>query len=407
MTKRVSWKKGMRLTDEILRASDLCHMESLKYALSLSAAGRIGLIPTAKNFKISISVNKEEIDVEALTCLAVTKNGDIIDIDYDTTYTNNLKTTIKIPSEDAGSYTLTVGVCKEWKDIDEGLCEPQYIFRLIPENHPLAQNEFPIARIVNEYGWRMDEISFVPPCLYVSSHSSFMALVNKFAGVLETTSSTLIGHLDADCRSAISIFWPSVENLKISLDKDMDLMSPMMLLGNVQKYISAFFCGCMVDKTLTLAAPGIYAEYINVPYDYKDVYSRIKEGIDLCNVIVEKLPKLTEAVKKEPEIEVLAPTISDEHLVKRCSCNDISIPVNINTPGATVYYTIDGSEPTTSSRTGNWVKFKSDFTEKGKEDDKHYTIKVRAVLNGKYSATNTYSIRLHKDLASWNGKYKI
>lgn len=407
MTKRVSWKKGMRLTDEILKASDLCQMESLKHALALSSAGRMGLLPSTKDFNISISVDNGQVDVESLTCLAVTKNGDIVDIDYDTTYTNNIETRVDIPSDEGDSYILVVGVDKEWKDIDGGLCEPQYLFRLVPENHPLSLNEFPLARIVNEYGWRMDEINFVPPCLYVSSHVSYISLLNRFASILETTSSSLLEHFDADCKTAIGVFWPSVEYLKISLDKDIDLMSPMMLLGNVQKYISAFFCGCMADETLNLADPGMYVEYINVPYDYKDVYSRIKEGLDLCDVVVEKLPKLTETVKKEPEVEVLAPTISAEHLVKRCSCNDISIPVNVNTPGATVYYTIDGSEPTTSSRTGSWVKFKSDFKEKGKEDDKLYTIKVRAAFNGKYSTTNTYSIRLQKDLASWNGKYKI
>lgn len=397
----------MRLTDEILRTSDLCHIESLKHAFVLSAAGRMGLLPSNNGFNITVSVDNEVVDVEALTCLAVTKSGDIIDIDYDTTFTNSFGTKVSIPSDGANSYILVVSIGKEWKDVDSGLCEPQYAFRLIQEDYPLAVNEFPLAKIVNEYGWRMDEINFVPPCLYVNSHPSYQTLVNKFASILETTSCSLLSHFEADCKMAISVFWPSVENLKISLDKDIDMMSPMMLLGNVQKYISGFFCGCMADETLTLSAPGVYAEYINIPYDYKDVYSRIKEGLELCKVVVEKLAILTETVKKEPEVEVAAPTISNEHLVRRCSNNDVSIPVNVGTIGAVVYYTIDDSEPTNSSRVGNWIKFKSDFKEKGKEDDKLYTIKVRACLNGKYSATNTYTIRLQKDLASWNGKYKI
>jgi hypothetical protein len=93
--------------------------------------------------------------------------------------------------------------------------------------------------------------------------------------------------------------------------------------------------------------------------------------------------------------------------LKRCSNNDISIPVNVNNVGATVHYTIDGSEPTKSSMFGNCVKFISDFKEKGKEEDKYYTIKVKAFIGEKYSETNTYKIRLQKDLAVWTGIWKI
>ena len=44
MPKRICWKKGMRLTDEVLRASDNCTAEFISQTLSLAACGRFGLI---------------------------------------------------------------------------------------------------------------------------------------------------------------------------------------------------------------------------------------------------------------------------------------------------------------------------------------------------------------------------
>ena len=58
MTKRICWKKGMRLTDEILRASDNSTMELVSNALALAAAGRFGLFPSAIPFELSLSINK-------------------------------------------------------------------------------------------------------------------------------------------------------------------------------------------------------------------------------------------------------------------------------------------------------------------------------------------------------------
>ena len=46
MTKRICWKKGMRLTDEILRASDNSTMELVRNGVALAAAGRFGLCPS-------------------------------------------------------------------------------------------------------------------------------------------------------------------------------------------------------------------------------------------------------------------------------------------------------------------------------------------------------------------------
>ncbi len=174
MTKRISWKKGMRLTDEILRASDKCVIESLNHAYRLGISGRFGLIPSINGFHISININKDFLDVEELECLAITQNGNLIDIKFDTGYTKTNYTSVIIPSTEENAMLLIVKVKNnEWTDIDETYCEPTYTFSLISENTKLDPNSFPIARIVNEYGWRIDDINFIPPCVNISSHWIF------------------------------------------------------------------------------------------------------------------------------------------------------------------------------------------------------------------------------------------
>ena len=401
MTKRICWKKGMRLTDEILKSSDKCHFESLNQAFVFAANGRFGLLPSNREFNISISINKNLVDVEALNCLAMTKSGTIIDINYDTTYTNNIDTRVSIPSMDEESYILCVESLDSWKETYNGFCEPDYRFVFVQENCMLGNNMFPVGRIINDYGWRLDEIDFLPPCLFVTSHSVYRSHMANWGNILKVSNRHLLDALDSDCKTAIQVFWPIVEQLKIAADKDFELMTPMMLLGNIQKYMSGFLCACTLDEHLKLLESDTFRNFIDAPYDYKDVNQRINEGLNLCHAICEKVGKFKDFTHVEDKIE--APTIANDHLFKKCTNSKIRIPVENNTPGSTIYYTIDGSEPTNASSTGNMVVFASGFVGgRGKEeDDRYVVIKLKAVLNGNSSVTNTYTIRLQKDVKHW------
>lgn len=401
MTKRICWKKGMRLTDEILISSDKCHLESLNQAFVLASNGRFGLLPSNREFNISLSVSKNIIDVEALNCLAITKSGNIIDINYDTSFTNNIETRLTIPSKDDESYILCVETIGSWKDTCDGFCEPEYKFKLIQENCELGVNMFPVARIINEYGWRLDEINFIPPCLFILSHPEYKKHITSFENILKESNIQLLDSTNSDCKTAIGIFWPIVEQLKIVIDKDIELMTPMMLLGNIQKYISGFLCACTLDEGLNLMEADTYRNFIDLPFNYKEVNTRIKEGLNLCNAICEKVRRFKDFTHTEEKIE--APTISNNNLFKKCTSSKVRIPVENNTSGAIIYYTIDGSEPTNTSNTGNTIVFASGFVggRDKEEDDKYVIIKVKAVLNGISSITNTYKVRLQKDVKHW------
>lgn len=96
MTKRICWKKGMRLTDEVLKASDDSSAQFVGHALALAAAGRFGLLPSSRPFGISLNITKGFVDVESLDCLAITRGGDLIDIQYDTLYTGAFDSRVQI-----------------------------------------------------------------------------------------------------------------------------------------------------------------------------------------------------------------------------------------------------------------------------------------------------------------------
>ena len=64
MAKRILWKKGMRLTDEVLTLSDKCTEELVSNAFALGACGRMGLIPSCRKFSISLDINN---DVKEIT----------------------------------------------------------------------------------------------------------------------------------------------------------------------------------------------------------------------------------------------------------------------------------------------------------------------------------------------------
>ena len=404
MTKRICWKKGMRLTDDILRASDNSTMELVGNALALAAAGRFGLFPSVTPYELSLNINKGLVDVEQLSCLAVTKGGYLIDAHYDTKFTNTFDTRIQIPEVNGEKeLILTIDASLDkCKDTNDGYEEPEYSFSLISPNSPLPANSFPIARIVDEYGWRMDDVDFVPPCLYITSHQKYLELKKQFEEVLVAVDTKARNLLRSKGKEAIRIFWPVVQQLMITINKECDLMTPMDLLANVQKFVSVFTCACELDEYLNLADAEIFRNYIYAPYNYKDAYLRIREGLELCFSINEKVGKLDEGQQTPSTIE--APTISDSQLIKRCTNSKARVQITNNVAGATVYYTVDGGEPTQSSKSGLMIQIDSGFNNSRKrEPDKMVTVRVKAFLNGLFSNTNTYEITLQKDIERWTG----
>ena len=405
MSKRISWKKGMRLTDEVLSMSDNCTSELIGKALVLSAGGNFGLFPNSRPFSLSLDINKNVIDVVSMNCLGITRDGTLIDVNFDTNYTNSFDTRTVIPgSNEDAVFILCVSSTGEWRDTNDGLCEPAYSFNIIDENTSVPANSLPIARIVyDEYCWRMDEIDFVPPCLFVSSHDKYEELYSRFKQLLGKLDTILPHKFITEQKEALKIYWPIVQQLTITIDKEKDFMSPMMLLGSIQKCISGFVLACSLDDYITLGDPEIFQNYVRTPYSYKNVYKKIKEGLELCTSISVKIDGFeAEEPAPKPGPALSAPTLSSDQLNQSTKTGRIKLAVGNVPDGAELYYSVDGSEPSILSKKGSVIivdlHFKSD---KNPEPDKQMTIKLRYEYNGSHSSIGTYQINVHKDYKSY------
>lgn len=305
MPRNISWKKGMRLTDEVLFAADACTTEAIAQALTLGACGRFGLITSAvRPFQIQLSIAKGFVDVEVLSCLAITKGGNIIDAHFDTKFTNTFDGRVQIPADlDQKEYFLTINARPGvWKDTSDGYREPDYSFALIGPQTQLPADALPIARIIYEDGWREDATNFVPPCLNVTAHPKFEELHMQLLQLLRKISDTTAQQLDTAARTAISIYWPVVQQCYITASTEHDTMTPQQLQGCVQRVVGAFAMACQLDDALTLEDGPVFSNYAVMPYNYTFAYRRIRQGLGMCYAITEKVEKFS-LLKIQPKPE--------------------------------------------------------------------------------------------------------
>lgn len=408
MEKRICWKKGMRLTNDIMRASEEATADRIGNALALASAGRFGLLPSPRQFQISLNLKADSIEVESLDCVAVTRGGLLIDAQIDTQYTNYLEKRVALPSETGGGELyLTINIDpKQWTETTNGYEEPEYTFGLIGVNSPIPNNALPIAHLVHSEqarGWRIDEEDFVPPCLYVASHWRYVDLLNQFIQKLSEVESKAFQIIQPGSHEAFRIFWPVVQQILIDTDKNRDLMTPSMLLGNIQKFVAIFTTACHIDQYLNLSDAGTYRNFALAPYNFMNVFPMIKEGLQYCFRINEKMDMIESKQPEKPSTKgrLEAPYIPDDQLYLNCKTSLVSVPVVNNAPGSTVYYSYDGGTPSKPVSNGK-IKIKNTFNPvKEPEPDQEFLVKLKAVSDDAESDVVTFTVIMHKDYKTW------
>lgn len=394
------WKKGMRLTDHILTLSDKCTEELVSKGFILGACGRMGLLPGIRKFAISVDINNNVIDIISIDCLGLTRDGSLIDVQYDADYTNSFDTRVLLPSQDTDvRYYLCISALDEVRDTKDGMCEPLYSFTVIEENTPIPANSLPIARIFyDEYCWRSNESDFVPPCLYVNSHLKYEELAQKFLHNLKEINAGLPQQLNTEKKDAVKIFWPLAQQLMITMDKEQDTMTPKAFLSNLQKLASAFYCACCLDEYITVSDPAQYISFINLSYNERNAYETISEGVELSFSICKKIKSFSiEPASRVEHIYLPTPTIEKGQLRQMIKSGSVHIKVTNNAPGSTIYYTTDGSTPCQSSKSGHIIEIESGFKDDWhKEPTKEITIKVAAYKDDKFSEVGTYNVEIRK-----------
>jgi hypothetical protein len=410
MVKRISWKKGMRLTDEILTLSDECHSYLVSTAFTLGSAGRIGLIPSTRPFNVDLNISNEFVEVTSLDCVGITRNGSLIDVQYDTDFTNSIDRRVMISHLDCNqSYLLCITYFDSWRDSNDGLCEPDYKFKVIEEDSVVSDNSLPIARLVYDgIHWHKDETDFLPPCLYLSSHRKYLELADKFLLNLKNLDRLLsCNKFKTEQDDARKIFWPEVRRLMITVNNEQKIMSPMSLFANIQNLIGTFLCACDLDAGINLGEPQPFVNYINLTYSQKDEYRYINEGLNLSLEIQSKVNKF-DSVEPEPQPQptiVSPPSIARDQMQQMVKCGPATIKITNNAPGSSIYYTTDGTIPSQSSNKGDVIIIETGFADDWhKEPPINIQVKAVAYKEGKSSSVETFNVIIKKNNNPFSGK---
>ena len=307
----------MRLSTDVFDAMDLYGEENIMLSNLISTGGRCGLIPVNKPFELSVNVINNVLEVVSLSCHGVTKSGKIVDIDFDSNFTNTFDAKVSIPSSNSDDAFLLIVKFHngQWREVSEMYSEPRYTFELIGENSPIDRDSLPIGRLVNQYGWRLDEIDFVPPCIFISAHPRYIDLVNRAKLILKSISDRCLIAQNCVARHLLGAIWPSITENYIYIEKKDAALTPSDLLASLQKVIANFVIGCSIDEYVTLDNAEPFIAFYQRPYDGRSLYRDIQNGLELCAEISIKMDavcSITEIIETPaPPVEkpkVVAPT---------------------------------------------------------------------------------------------------
>lgn len=393
----------MRLTDDVLRLSDDLHAELVSHALLLGAAGRFGLLPAKRPFSISLNFNKNIVEVVELNCLGVTRGHQLLDITFDSRYTQTGDLRVNIPAQDEKTaFLLLVAASDKFCDIGGNICESEWKISLIEENTPVPDDALPLARIVYDMGWREDNVDFLPPCMFLSSLATYMELANGFSDLLEKLDCVVYEKLQTDSGQARLVLWPMIKRLHIVMENEKDTMSPLTFLTKIQECISAIHCAFILDDCLELSEADKCAEFARIHFDFKNCYRNIVYGIDLLEI---KYKKLKESALETPRVkDVTSPWIEKSELHFLATSNDVRFKVMGLDPGATGYYSLDDAEPTIPLQNGQFVPINPQFNRtRTNENDRSYVLKLKASLDGRSSKVSTFNLTVSKNVKVWNG----
>lgn len=305
MSHKVTWKKGMRLTTELFDASDDAVESKVRLASLIASGGRQGLFPTAQPFELSVCVSGNILEVVSLNCHGVTRSGLPADVCFDSEVVSTVDTRVTIPTvADGESLILLLKIHDhEWIESSNPYSERAYSFALVSENTPLDDDVLPIGMMINQYGWRLNETDFLPPCLYISAHPKYVALWERIRRLCSSIVEKCEGATDCIAVQVVSNMWRTASEETIRLDKERNLLAPEHLVASLQNMVQAFIIGCALDNYVSIENPEPYVNYVRAPYDSRHICREIERGLELCEEIAIKFGtvcSITETLETPP-----------------------------------------------------------------------------------------------------------
>lgn len=303
MSHKVTWKKGMRLSAELFDSAENERLEIARNSVLASTGGRCGLYPSDKKFALSINANGNDIEVNQLCCHGVTRSGLIVDIDMDSAFSHTFDTHLQIPQGNGtDTYLLILKLLpNHWREINETFSEIEYHFELVGENSTIDENSLPIGRLVNQYGWRLDEAAFVPPCLFVNAHHMYQQQTARARQLMTAVEQKCA--ISERCPAIVTrqVVWSAASNNMIRLSQEIDTLTPEQLYGIIQSYVSAFVIGCAMFPMISFENKAEFETYVHNASNPYHLYSDIERGLNLCEQIKLKMDIICEASMPDPE----------------------------------------------------------------------------------------------------------
>ena len=302
MPNKVTWKKGMRLSTEIFNAMDEANLDIVCHVSALASAGRCGLFPTRNPFELSVNINNNMLEVTSLNCHGVTASGKIIDIEFDSDFSHTFDTRLTIPHANEGEAFLLLVRMRDdqWREVNEVYSEAVYTFELVGENTVVDDDCMPIGCVINQYGWRLDETDFVPPCLYVRSHYKYVELLEKGIRLAKSMYMKCLSAGDCVARNLLLVVSSGASVAYQRLDKERETLTPGQMNAIVQQLVGSFLSGCVLDEYITLENPDPFMMYVQKPFDSRNILRDIETGLSLCGEIETKLNNVCLMTEKRP-----------------------------------------------------------------------------------------------------------
>ncbi|MDR2010205.1 MAG: hypothetical protein LBQ22_06965 [Bacteroidales bacterium] len=181
---KINWESGLFITSEILNANDNFFLHYLNVLGHLNILKSYGVFPSESgryNYHAESKIENSKIIITQLSCVAITKNGHIIN------FNNDMEFPYILNLDEFNNYSdihviLKINPYKYIKLTDSDYSIPEYELSLKQINR-LTDYEIPVLKIKNigHYHWEIDE-DYILPSVSLSSDPKIYA---KFKLILE------------------------------------------------------------------------------------------------------------------------------------------------------------------------------------------------------------------------------
>jgi len=279
---RINWKQGMEITPEIFIESDHYHIAERQMLSALLASRGYGIFPNSK-FTIDYELHNNKIEIRIANCIALTKNGDVINIQQNTSFIKELPI-----DEVSECYAVLSLVHQAQKQTDESELHivPQYDISFLSTNE-LIENGIPVLKLLKQNSaWEIDA-HYIPPAIALNALHS---LTNKFIEIKDIIKK-IIG-----CYPEKDAHYLTLMMLQIELNNFSSKESPETLIMMMKKF--CFIFQTFLKNVKEMEPLQSVKTFMDILYNPNEIEKTLVQGLQSLMEIL----KIFE-VAPAPEIE--------------------------------------------------------------------------------------------------------